>query len=197
MRPEIRKRCKRYDAEGDAHFLTFSCYQRLPLFSRDRSRLWMLQALELGRKQKKYDLWAYVIMPEHVHVVLWPHHGVKISDILTTVKQSVSKRGLLWLKKHAPEFLDWLKDVQPNGRVISRFWQRGGGYDRNLRSVDDVHAKIEYVHLNPVRRGLVDRAEDWAWSSFRAWQSGQDLPIAIDRNSVPAITMDGLRTRLH
>jgi REP-associated tyrosine transposase len=196
MQPRFRKQCKHYDAGSGPHFLTFSCYHRLPLFSRDRSRQWMLQALELGRERRQYDLWAYVVMPEHVHVVLWPRHGVVISEILTTIKQSVSKRGLLWLRIHAPAFLDRIKDVQSNGRVICRFWQRGGGYDRNLRSVDDVHEKIEYVHLNPVRRGLVDRPEEWAWSSCRAWQTGQDVPIAIDRQSVPTLTIGGLGTRV-
>ena len=85
----------------------------------------MLQALQLGRAQGKYDLWAYVIMPEHVHVVVWPHSGVKVSQILTTLKQSVSKRAILWLRDHAPEFVQRLKDVQPNGRSAYRFWQPG------------------------------------------------------------------------
>ena len=182
-----RKRCKRYDVEGDAHCLTFSCFRRLPMFSRERSCRWMLQALQLGRAQGKYDLWAYVIMPEHVHAVLWPHSGVKISQILTTLKQSVSKRAILWLRGHAPGFLDRLKDVQPNGTSAYRFWQRGGGYDRNLRTVADIHQKIGYVHGNPVRRGLVPTAKAWPWSSCRAWQSGRDVPIAVDRASLPAL----------
>ena len=97
MNSRHRKRCKRYDVEGDAHLLTFSCFRRLPLLIRERSCRWMLDALELGRQQGKYDLWAYVIMPEHVHVVLLPRTSVKISQILTTLKQSVSKRGLHWL----------------------------------------------------------------------------------------------------
>jgi putative transposase len=156
----------------------------------------MLRALELGRKKGQYDLWAYVIMPEHVHAVLWPHEGVKISDILTTVKQSVSKRALLWLQEHSPEFIDKLRDVQSNGRVIYRFWQRGGGYDRNLRTVHDVHEKIEYVHLNPIHRGLADRAEEWFWSSVRAWQTGRDEPIAIDRASLPPLSINGARSLL-
>src|SRR3989304_334193 len=93
-----KKRCRRYDIDGDAHHLTFSCFQHIPLFSRDRSCKWMLEALTLGREQGKYDLWAYVIMPEHVHIVLLPHAGVKISQILATLKQSVAKRAVLWLR---------------------------------------------------------------------------------------------------
>ncbi|MBI3839828.1 MAG: transposase [Planctomycetia bacterium] len=124
-------------------------------------------------------------MPEHVHLVIWPHRSARISSILKTLKQSVSQRAFHWLNKHEPKFFQRLEDVQPNGRRILRFWQRGGGYDRNLRSAADVHEKIEYIHNNPVRRGLADRASSWRWSSFHAWETGEDQPIAIDRDSLP------------
>ena len=182
-----RKLCKRYDVAGDAHHLTFSCFQRLPLLSRDRSRQWVLRALQLGREKGQYDLWAYVIMPEHVHLVLWPRPDVRIEGILTTLKQSVSKRALLWLNANAPGFLRRLEDLQPNGKRSHRFWQRGGGYDRNLRSVRDIHEKIGYIHENPVRRGLVDTPAAWPWSSCHAWLSGEDDPMAIDRESLPPL----------
>ena len=88
------------------------------------------------------------------------------------------------IKQNAPDFLKHMEDIQPNGKRYSRFWMRGGGYDRNLRSLDDVREKIRYIHANPVRRNLVDKVEDWKWSSYRAWQSGEDYPIAIDRESL-------------
>jgi putative transposase len=186
-----RKTCRRYDIPGDAHGLTFSCYQRLPLFSRERSCMWMLEVLELGRTRQQYDLWAYVIMPEHVHIILWPRLEVRIASILTTLKQSVAKRALLWLQREAPAFLTRLEDRQPNGRRCYRFWQRGGGYDRNLRTIADIYRNIEYVHANPVRRELVSAPEDWQWSSYRAWQTGEDRPIAVDRASLPSL-IEGL-----
>jgi putative transposase len=187
-----RKTCRRFDVPGDAHCLTFSCFQRLRLFSRERSCSWMLQALELGRTRQQYDLWAYVVMPEHVHTVLCPRPNVRIASILTTLKQSVAKRAIVWLREEAPEFLVRLEDKQPNGRCSYRFWQRGGGYDRNLRTVGDIHQKIEYVHANPVRRGLVPSPEEWPWSSYRAWQTGEDRPIAVDRASLPALDSGSL-----
>jgi putative transposase len=182
-----RKKCKRYDIEGDAHHLTFSCFHGQPLFTKERSCLWMLDAFKVGRLQGKFDLWAYVIMPEHVHLVLLPHIEVKISQILTTLKQSVSKRAILWLQENSPEFLVKLEDIQPNGRRSYRFWQRGGGYDRNLRSVADIYEKNEYIHNNPVRRGLVQHACDWPWSSCRIWETGGEEQIAIDRESLPML----------
>ena len=67
-----RKRCRRYDAPGDAHALTFSCYRRLPLLSRDRTREWLVEAIEQARACERFYLWAYVILPEHVHVLIRP-----------------------------------------------------------------------------------------------------------------------------
>jgi REP-associated tyrosine transposase len=138
----IRKRCKRYDIPNDAHHVTFSCFRRARLLSRDRSCRWLLEGLQRGRERAMYDLWAYVIMPEHVHLVLWPHPNVRICDILKSIKQSVSIRALAWVRVHEPRFLEKLKHVQSDGKVSHRFWQRGGGYDRNLRSVADIHEKI-------------------------------------------------------
>jgi putative transposase len=126
-------------------------------------------------------------MPEHVHVVLLPLEGSKISSILTTIKQSVSKRALLWLQKNRPEFREQLLDIQPNGESHYRFWQRGGGYDRNLRSVQDVYEKLDYIHANPVRRGLVEKPEEWQWSSFIAWQTSRNNLVEIDRESLPPL----------
>ena len=185
----LRKTCRRFDQPGDAHFLTFSCFRSLPLLERNRTRRWFVEALQLGRTQNKFDLWAYVIMPEHVHLVLLPLERSKISDILSTIKQSTSKRALNWLRRHAPEYLPALLDRQPNGKQSYRFWQRGGGYDRNLRSLRDIHEKVAYVHDNPVRRGLVEQAIDWQWSSATAWQTGIDEPLAIDRTGLPSLTL--------
>ncbi len=184
-----RKRCRRYDVPGDAHFLTFSCYQRLPLLSRRRSCQWLLDALRNGRDRADFDLWAYVVMPEHVHLVVLPRPEHRIRDILKSLKQSVARRAFSWLERNNPAFLDRLKVVRTNGTWGYRFWQRGGGYDRNLRSVADIHEKIAYVHNNPVRRGLVQRTVDWQWSSALAWESGGSEPLPIDRDSVPRLNV--------
>ena len=185
--PSHHKTCKRYDVEGQAHCLTFSCFRRQQFLSKPRACYWFLQALQLGREKGMYHLWAYVIMPEHAHVVLLPRDDVRISSILTTIKQSSSKRALHWVKGNAPGFLRRMADVQPNGALHHRFWQRGGGYDRNLRTVNDVHEKIRYIHANPVRRGPVTGPGDWAWSSCQAWNTGDDQLIALDRESLPPL----------
>ena len=193
-----RKTRRTYDTPGDPHFLTFSTFKRLPLLTKDRSCLWVVNAIALSRQRNPFDLWAWVIMPEHVHIVLYPHTGTTVSSILKTLKQSSSKRAINWLKSNAPEYLPKIEDVQPNGKRTFRLWQRGGGYDRNLRSIRDVHEKIAYVHQNPVARELISRPDDYHWSSSRAWNTGVDAPLSIDRNSVPPLTIldDQLNSKL-
>jgi putative transposase len=142
----------------------------------------MLDAIIQARQKQMFDLLAYVIMPEHVHIILTPKPEILIRNILTSLKQPVSKRALLWVRQNAPSFLKQMEDRQPNGEVHYRFWQRGSGYDRNLRSRDDITEKIEYIHSNPVRRKLAEKCSDWPWSSHHAWTTGNDAPIPIDRH---------------
>ena len=65
--------------------------------------------------------------------------------------------------------------VGPHGKPI--FWQRGGGHDRNLRSDDDMREKIAYIHMNPVRRGLVEKPTDWDWSSACDYEGGDGVVV--------------------
>ncbi|MCK4626323.1 MAG: transposase [Phycisphaerae bacterium] len=183
----MRRHRKSFDIIGDAHCLTFSCFQRQPFFNGRYSPRWFLDAVEQARSKHPFELWAFVIMPEHVHMVILPHEGVKIRTILSRTKHPVTRRALHFVEKNCPSFAARMIDRQPNGKITHRFWLRGGGYDRNLRSVRDVHEKIRYIHENPVRRGLVKCPEDWQWSSASAWASDIDEPIRIDRESLPPL----------
>lgn len=188
MNVHHRKTRKSYDTPGDSHYLTFSTFKRIPLLTRVRSCDWIVDAIRQSKDRNPFKLWAWVVMPEHVHLLIHPHPKVKISSILKSLKQSVSNKAILWLKKNSPEFLPTIEDIQPNGKRSYRFWQRGGGYDRNLRSVRDIHEKILYIHRNPVARKLVVNPTDYAWSSAIAWKTGQDHPLVINRSSVPTLT---------
>jgi len=182
-----RKRCRRWDRPFDAHFLTFSCYRRRPFFRSDRTCRWFLECVERARSRHGFHLWAWVIMPEHVHLLIWIGDGARISAILKSLKFPLARRAILWAKENAPDRLGALELQRPDGSVSYRFWQRGGGYDRNMRSVEDVHEKMRYIHENPLRRGLAVQPEDWPWSSWRAHATGEGSPIEIDRESIPTI----------
>jgi putative transposase len=167
-----RKRCRRFDDPGHAHSLTFSCYQRLLLLSRDRTRRWLVESIEEARRLTQFELWAYVIMPEHAHVLLVPrpeHSG--ISQILWRIKRPVARKAIAFLRETSSAWLDRLTVIGPAGTRESRFWQAGGGHDRNIIEPKTAWRIVEYLHLNPVRRGLVEKPEDWEWSSA-GWYAG-------------------------
>lgn len=170
-----RKRVRHHD-DGQAHFLTFSCYRRLPLLSKDRTREWFVEAVEAARTQHEFHLWGWVIMPEHVHLLLCPQRRTdpqgsrigRIDEILTTIKSSVASKAIRFLKRSAPEFLKRLTVVNAR-RVYRHFWQPGPGFDENISHAGALRSVIDYIHLNPVRRGLVTNPTDWLWSSARDW----------------------------
>jgi putative transposase len=184
--PPIRKTCKRYNVPGHAHFLTFSCFHRRPFLTRDRSRGWMIDAIALACRRHGVALWAWVIMPEHVHLLLFPRHErYSISAFLATMKQSVTQRAIRYVRAKAPHFIPQMTDLQPNGEQSLRFWQRGGGYDHNLWSTDKIWEKIDYMHDNPVKRKLVSRPEDWAWSSYGDFAGIRKGPLPLDWEFLP------------
>ncbi len=177
----IRKTRRFFNDPGHAHELTFTCYRRMKLLDRDRSRNWMVFALEQARRRWEFELWGYVIMPEHVHVLLFPkQHNYDMSMIVKSIKQSVARRAVGWLRLNAPAFLPRLRVRWPNGREEYRFWQQGGGYDRNLFNDRSAWASIQYMHANPVRRELATSEIHWRWSSARWYAGLDDLAIAMD-----------------
>ena len=185
--PGFRKTVRHFDAPGDAHFLTFSCYHRLPLLSKDRTRWWVVEEIDRSRKALDFDLWAWVIMLEHVHLLVYPRtSSYKTSEILKSIKQPVGTKAIRYLKNRSPSFLKKLT-VVGRTRKYHRFWQAGPGFDRNVTETKAMHETIDYIHQNPVRRGLVLKAEDWIWSSARDWANlDSPIPLKVDR-TVPTL----------
>jgi len=179
-----RKRLTTHDLSWHAHELTFSCYHGKPFLLKERVRIWLAEAVTMGLEKHSMDLWAYVIMPEHVHLVVWPRNlEYSISAFLETVKKSVARKAIRYLRTEEPE---GLKHVATGQRSCPYcFWQRGGGYDRNIVSRSVLVDSVNYIHDNPVRRKLVESPTDWEWSSARQWVSNEDGRIQIDRISFP------------
>jgi putative transposase len=158
----VEKRRVRYNEPGQPRELTFSCYRRYRFLERERTREWFREALQKARAKVAFQIWAYVLMPEHVHFLLvYPGDSAdQVSRFLQEVKEPVARKAIAYLKANAPSWLPRLR-VQEGKRIRHRFWQPGGGYDRNITNAVAMRAMIDYVHANPVRRGLVATAEDW------------------------------------
>lgn len=180
-----RKRIKHYHSPGDFHDLTFSCYQRRQLLTNDRWRRHLAQSIDNAAQAEAFFLIAFVFMPEHVHLLVYPTSPAadaeSIARILAAVKRPCSAKVKADLTAPGTRLLKTLTIRERPSRTVFRFWQEGPGYDRNLSTQAGVLAAIDYIHMNPVRRGLVDSATAWRWSSARWYLSDgrkvdRDLP---------------------
>ncbi|MCX5999315.1 MAG: transposase [Chloroflexi bacterium] len=162
----VRARPVRFNIVGHAHELTFSCFTRQPLLTSEKAKASLATAIEEAMKKHRFRLWAYVFMPEHVHLLILPaEEEYSISRILKSIKQPASRRLIEHLRASHPGALRCMETGLAQPRL--RFWQDGGGYDRNYWSNGAVVRQMEYIHNNPVRRGLVERPQEWRWSSAR------------------------------
>ena len=171
-----RKRVRHYHEPGDLHELTFSCYRRLPLLTNDLWRKLLCQSIDRAVRNQAYRLVSFVLMPEHLHLLVMPTAAqVAIDDLLSAIKQPHSVRIKKILQANGSPLLDKLTIQERPGKQVFRYWQEGPGYDRNLSTLAAVMAAIDYIHLNPVRRGLVRSAADWKWSSARWYVSETEI----------------------
>ncbi|MGR3293013.1 MAG: REP-associated tyrosine transposase [Candidatus Scalindua sp.] len=177
---QLRKTIRHYNIPCHAHFLTFSCYQQFQLLSRKHTRHWLIEAIVNAKEKYKYALWAYVIMPEHVHLLVYSMiEKYNISSFLKTLKQSVARKAKHYLNENNPAWLNKLT-VKRGSKNVFRFWQSGPGYDRNINSEDELFEKINYIHNNPVKRELVTEPNEWKWSSASWYDGERDVLLPID-----------------
>jgi putative transposase len=165
---------------GHAHFLTFSCYRNQQLLTDDRTNTLLAQAIEAARDAEQFRLWAYVFMPNHVHLLICPTtDDYSVPSILRRIKEPVTRSIVRTWQEEAPKKLARLRARQGR-RTVHRFWQAGGGYDRNLTNWHDIGRAVEYIEYNPVRRGLVADPAEWKWSSARARAELPGVALSVD-----------------
>jgi len=136
-----------------------------------------LNQLDRIRNQYQFKLHGYVIMPEHVHMVLHPPDGMRLGRVIGELK-SRSARLILQVFRERGRPIDRLT-VTRGGKVCLAFWQ-ARCYDHNCRTPETVKEKIIYCHKNPVTRGLVSGPGDWRWSSYNWYEGRNDVPLAMD-----------------
>jgi putative transposase len=171
------KGLKRYYGQGHLHFLTFSCYQRLPLLGTTHARNLFVKELRRVRREYGFLLAGYVVMPNHVHLLVSEPKKGTPSTVLQMLKQRVSRKmrrkgraraeGQLSLR--FPKFT-W---------DLPQFWQPRF-YDFNVFSHGKKKEKLERMHANPVVRGLVKDPKDWPWSSFSCYAKEETVLVEID-----------------
>jgi putative transposase len=127
-------------------------------------------SVDRATQRHGYSLMAFVYMPEHVHLLVFPRDAAsRIDELLRAIKRPFSYRVKQMLLETGSPLLRQLTVRQRPNVEVFRFWQEGPGYDRNLVSVKTALGATAYIHLNPVRRGLVACELDWRWSSARLY----------------------------
>jgi len=149
---------KRYQERQELHFLTFSCYRRQPLLASSRAMHLFEVALELTRRRYDFYVVGYVVMPEHVHLLISEPERGPLASAVQAIKQSVARK-LIGDNQH--------------------FWQ-ARYYDFNVWTARKRVEKLRYIHRNPVKRGLVENPEDWPWSSFHNYATGEEGVVEIE-----------------
>ncbi|MBX3323872.1 MAG: transposase [Phycisphaeraceae bacterium] len=159
----------RREVPGGVRFITFSCERRLPLLGSPDARDLFARSLREARDRLSFKLLAWVAMPEHTHLLLIPPDGSPLAPVLKSLKLSIQQRVLRFLRHSGDPLASEI--VRADG--ATRFWQKGGGFDRNVREQTELNKAIRYTHHNPVARGLVAAPLDWRWSSARWWFARQ------------------------
>jgi putative transposase len=173
----LPKGLKRYYGRGHLHFLTFSCYRRLPLLKTVRARNLFVRELARVRAEYRFLLVGYVVMPEHVHLLISAPKKGAPSTVLQMLKQRVSQK-MRRKRRNANE--KQLRLAFPeSAENPRRFWQPRF-YDFNVYTNGKKREKLEYMHGNPVTRGLVEHSKDWVWSNWPFYAKGEAGLVGID-----------------
>ena len=161
---------KRYYNTGALHFITWSCYQRRPSLGQPDQRDLLLTVLEQMRNRYRFVIIGYVIMPEHIHLLISEPETGTPSTVVQAIKLGFVRRVLR-------------SKVRPKPDSAHHLWMRRF-YDFNVWSQPKEVEKLRYMHRNLVVRGLVQRPEDWRWSSVRAYSWSEVGPVHFNDLSV-------------
>jgi putative transposase len=162
------KNLRRITGRNDLHFITFCCYERRALLGSARARNLVVRTLDEVRAKYGFALVGYVIMPEHVHLLISESASVPPAKVIQVFKQR-SSRMMRGKKRISGKQLS----LRFAGRhsELRRFWQRRY-YDFNVYTRKKVWEKLEYMHANPIEEGLVEHPRDWPWSSWSWYATG-------------------------
>jgi putative transposase len=157
------------------HFITCSCYRRLPFLRTARSRDRFLSILEQTRQRYHFVVVGYVVMPEHIHLLITEPEIGTPSTVMQVLKQRTA-RALLARKRRS----DPRQCVLFGADLLrTHFWQ-ARFYDFNVWTTKKRVEKLRYMHRNPVKRALVSSPEEWRWSSYRFYFLGEAGPVGVN-----------------
>ena len=161
-----------FDDQLWAHFVTFTCYRRRNLFALDLPKKILLGVLNHQLKLQNASCIGFVIMPNHVHAILWFPTPGQLSKFMQGWKRKSSYRIRSWYRDADIRYFDM-------DGLGDKLWQPKY-FSYEIENRVKMEQKLTYIHLNPVRRGLVERAVDWKWSSARWYANKQSVGVPIE-----------------
>lgn len=166
--------------DSQALYITLVTKDRLPVFRTDQIKTVVCEALDAARNSGGFLIFAYVIMLDHLHLIT--DEPKSSADVLRYVKGITARRVIDYLKENNfKSSLMKLKHQVWKRKHEFSLWQQ----EKNVFSIFSesmLMQKVNYVHLNPVRAGLVERAIDYRYSSARIWLGCplEDEPLRVD-----------------
>lgn len=160
------------DDELYAHFVTFSCYRRRRLLDPDHPKRIVLGTLNHQLSSLKAKCVSFVVMPDHIHAIIWLPETGQLSRFMRGWKRMSSFRIRKWYRENDSSYFDGFGEGD-------KFWQPKY-YSFEIYSTAKLEEKLTYMHLNPVRAELVAKATDWKWSSARWYHDRTTVGVPID-----------------
>lgn len=172
---------KIYDQSG-LYFLTFTIVDWIDVFIKSKYMDIIIDSLKYCRQEKGLMIGAYVIMTNHVHLIVKARNN-NLSDVIRDLKRHTAKKIISELKNVSNERNDWIlsKFAFSASRSFNNYqvWMH-----RNrpieLESLRFIKQKLTYIHMNPVNAGLVRNTEHWVYSSERNYMGLRDVVMNID-----------------
>jgi putative transposase len=161
---------------GYLHFITTSCYQRRALLGAPQNRDLFLEIMEQVRRRYHFVVVGYVVMPEHVHLLFSEPDRGDPSVVMKVLKQSFARRLLEEVRAAADPRTSRLWQAAV---IEGHVWQHRF-YDFVVFTEKKRVEKLRYMHRNPVARGLVLEPQQWAWSSYRHYATGEHGPVLVN-----------------
>ena len=164
---------------GEIHFLTMTVVDWIDVFTRPRYAQSIVDSLAFCQKEKGLVLYAYVIMPNHIHMIVRGKEN-SLSNILRDFKQFTSRRIIEQIKKEPESRREWMLERFRKSAVVGnrvryfQFWQQGS-HPIVCFSEKFTRQKLNYIHQNPVKARLVWSPEDYVWSSAIDYAGGKGL----------------------
>jgi putative transposase len=160
-----------HDDELHAQFVTFSCYRRRRLLDHPRTGQIVMSILAEELLSHGGTCCGFVVMPDHVHAIVWFPEPNRLSPFMQVWKSRSSRQAKEFVRGQLQKYTE---SFDPRGP----FWQQKY-YPVNLYTEKKAREKLDYMHLNPVRAGLVEDACDWRWSSARFYERGEPVGVPL------------------